>query len=211
MNTPATPKRPRHNLSTLSAVDLSPEHVALLEACKPACGGSNLWRSRKLAEAHELLALAQISRRLVILHLDLSVDLRVDLLMKVKVAFRPNPAGPIEVADLARLGVIYREEAVETPQPGFSFIQILAPRPVFNPIVSPDPLQVLCLGQLPAGVPCKEVILITYSALCMTSLQIDLGEPAGLLNAAAAEYFQRNPQLLPLSREPFLLQEGVSA
>ena len=165
------------DLSSLSQVELNAHHSAMFAAAKSTCGGSAAWRHRKMAEALELLALAQLSLRLLILYLDLTVDLRVALLMRVTVPCLTKPNGPLEIGDTAHLGLVYREESLVMPQPGFSFVQILAPRPVWHPNVSPDPTQVLCLGpSLAAGIPLREIILMTYGALTMMTVQIDPGE-----------------------------------
>jgi hypothetical protein len=199
------------DLSSLSQVELNAHHSAMFAAAKSTCGGSAAWRHRKLAEALELLALAQLSPHLLILYLDLTVDLRVALLMRVTVPCLSKPNGPLEVGDTAHLGLVYREESLVLPQPGFSFVQILAPRPVWHPNVSPDPTQVLCLGpRLAAGIPLREIILMTYGALTMMTVQIDPANSAGVFNPAAADWFQRNPGLIPLSREPFLKTAEVS-
>jgi hypothetical protein len=193
------------DLSSLSQVQLGARHAAMLESAKATCGGSAPWRHRKLAEGAELCRLAEVCGRLVILQLDLTADLRADLLLQVTVPCLPNPAEALVVAEAARLGVIYRDEAMLLPQPGYSFVQILAPRPVWHANVSPDSVQVLCLGpSLPAGIPLREIILMAYGALTMMSVQLDPANSAGVLNPAAAEWFQRNPGLIPLSRAPFM-------
>jgi hypothetical protein len=199
------PAMSRRDLSSLSQVPLGVRHAAMLESAKSMCGGAAPWRHRKLAEAMDLCRLAELCGRLTILRLDVAVDLRADLLLRVTVPCLPDPAGPLVVAEAARLGVIYREQSIMLPQPGYSFVQILTPRPVWHPNVSPDAVQVLCLGtSLPAGVPLREIILMTYGALAMLTMQLDPADSAGLLNPAAADLFQRNPGIIPLSREPFL-------
>ena len=210
MKAQLAPQSPRRDLASLSEVPLDAHHAALLERVKSSCGGSAPWRHRKQAEAFDLCRLSQISRRLVILHLDLTMDLRVDLLLQVTVPCMPNPKERLEVADTARLGIIYREESMMLPQPGYSFVQILAPRPVWHANVSSDSVQALCLGpSLPAGLPLREIILMCYGALTMMTVQLDPANSAGVLNPAAAEWFQRNPGLIPLSREPFLQPVGA--
>ena len=197
--------KPSCNLSSLSQVQLGARHEAMLAAARSRCGGGAPWRQRKLAEAAELCRLAELSGRLAVLQLDLAVDLRADLLLQVTVPCRPNPSGPLELAEAARLGITYREAAILVPQPGYSFVQILAPHPVWHPNVSPDPVQVLCLGpSLPAAIPLREIILMTYGALTMMSVQLDPANSAGVLNPAAAEWFQRNPSFILESHAPFI-------
>jgi hypothetical protein len=111
----------------------------------------------------------------------------------------------LAIAQATRVGIVYREAALVTPQPGYSFGQILAPHPVWHPNVSWDMNQVLCLGpSMPAGIPLREIVLMVYGALSMLSVQLDPANSAGVLNPAAADWFQRNPGLIPLSREPFV-------
>jgi hypothetical protein len=50
----------------------------------------------------------------------------------------------------------------------------------------------------------KDVVLMTYGALAMQAVMIDETDPAGLMNPAAARYFQQNRDLIPLSAAPFL-------
>jgi hypothetical protein len=198
-------QKPMRGLWSLSDVQTGPRHAALLASAKSMSGGCAAWRYRKAAEAMELCQLAELSGRLLILGIDLTADLRADLLLRVSVPCLPNPGEPLVVADTARLGVIYREDAIVLPQPGYSFVQILAPHPVWHPNVSADRVQVLCLGpSLPAGVPLREIILMAYGALTMMGVQLDPGNSAGVMNPAAADWFQRNPARIPLSRESFL-------
>ena len=208
MNTP-NPTPPRSfNLSNLNEMPLIGYHQAIWESAQKICNGPVVCRHRLLAEAHDLLALAQLSGRLLVHWLDLSVGLRAKVELEVPVPCLPNPAGPLQVAPRALLGVIYPQEAMLLPQPGYAFIRILQPRPVWHSNVSPDQNQALCLGpQLPAGMPLKEILLMTYGALTMQTTQLDLLDPAGVLNPAAADWWQHSSKLIPLSREPFLRNE----
>jgi hypothetical protein len=210
MKTPEPTTEPTPVLSHLGTVQLDSHHTAILEAALATCGGSRPWRLRKATEARELLALAQVSRRLLVLHLDLRVDIRAVLLMRVTVPCMPDPSGHLRIEETAHLGIVYREEALFLPQPGFSFVQLLGPQSVWHPNVSADPVQVLCLGtSLGPGLPVRELILLCYGALTMMSVQLDPANSAGVLNPAAADFFQRNTSLLPLLREPFLISKGA--
>lgn len=195
-----------YDLTRLSEVKLGDNYDRILRQVTPSCGGSAPWRHRKLAETHDLLALAQISNRIRIMGLDLIGDMHVDLVMKVPVPCVPDQRGELRVAQGARLAVTYREKAMQLPLAGYTFVEIREPRPVWHANVSPDPRQVLCLGtELPAGIPLNEVILMSYSALAMITVQLDVRDSAGLLNPAASDYFLRSPSLMPLTREPFVL------
>lgn len=206
MTVPTATTRPAPTgLAALSRLGLNAYHQAFLDTARQTCGGPPACCQRKLAEAHDLLALAELSGRLDVHSLDLAGDLRAKVRMRVPAPCRPDPDGPLRVAPFVLLGVIYPERAAILPQPGYAFIRILAPGPIWHSNVSPDPNQVLCLGpSLPAGIPLKEIILMTYGALTMQATQLDPGDPAGVLHPEAAEWWQRNPQLIPLTVEPFL-------
>lgn len=209
---PSSPSAdPPPSLASLSGIRLTAQHQALLDDCARRNHGSRVWQGRKLAEAKDLLRLAQLSGRLRILGLDLGTDLRAELLLQVTVPCLSHPRDSLHVAPMARLGVVYREEAVSRPQPGFTFVQILEPRPVWHPHVSYDRFQVMCLGsRIAPGFPLRELILLAYMALAMVAIRLDDQDPAGLLNHESCRWYLRNLSLLPLSQEPFLLQSGTS-
>ena len=65
--------------------------------------------------------------------------------------------------------------------------------------------QLLCLGTtLPVGIPCRELVLSAYGALTFQLLAIDERDPAGVMNAEAALWWQQRASMLPLSDVPFL-------
>jgi hypothetical protein len=208
MNAISPPQVLPGSLSNLPEVPLNAHYQAIWEAAQKICGGPPACRHRMIAEAHDLLVLAQLSTRLLVHWLDLSSGLRAKVEMDVPTPCLPDPAGPLQVAPRALLGVMYPQEAMVMPLPGYAFVRILAPRPVWCSNVSNDPNQVLCLGpRLPAGTPLKEIILMTYGALSLQTTQINLLDPAGVLNPAAADWWQRNTSRIPLTREPFLRSE----
>lgn len=201
---------PPPDLANLGRVVLNPSHQRLLDQAARFSRGPPHWKRRKLAEAADLARLAQLSRRILLLHLDLSWDLRADILMRVPVPCLPDSTKPLTVAPIARLGFIYRPAILETPQPGFSIVHIIEPRRVWHPHVSFDDHQALCLGpSVSSSWPLRECVLLSYMALCMVAIELDPLNPAGVLNAESCDYYQRHPQLLPLSREPFLLPAEV--
>lgn len=208
MNTQTIAPIPRRGLSALNEVVLDERHRHLLEFARATCGGPAAWRQRKLVEAQELLALAQLSRRLRIEWLDVSVDLRAVIEMQVTVPCLRSPDAPLDIAPRAMLGIMYRQEVLISPQPGYSFVQILSPGPVWHANVSRDQNQVLCLGtSLPVGIPLKEILLMAYGALTFQTIQLDPGDSAGVMNPAAAQWWscENNRKKIPLSREPFLV------
>jgi len=214
MNPSSPTAPPPFGLANLHEVPLDARHQAILEAAKRGCGGPVACRQRQGAEAHDLLALAQLSGRLQVHWLDLAAGLRAQVEMQTPVPCLPDPAGPVRIAPRALLGLRYPQEAMFTPQPGYAFVCILLPRQVWLSNVSHDANQALCLGaRLPAGIPLKEIVLMTYGALTMQTTQLDLLDPAGVLNAEAALWWQlpNNTRQIPLSREPFLLPKANHA
>lgn len=192
-------------LSMLHEVELTEPFRSIYAQVAPGAAGPEPWRRRKLAGAHELLVLAQVSGRVVLQYLELAASLRTVFLLKVPVPCRPA-GGEFVVAPTALLGLTYKQEAMLTAQPGYSFLEILEPRDVFHSNVSnAPPGQMLCLGpQLPAGIRISELVLMAYTALSLQTIQFSLVDPAGVLNPAAARWFQANPATIPLTKEPFL-------
>jgi len=205
MSTPAA-LNADFDLTQLARVPLDPLHVGLWQRALAMCHGSPIWQSRKRSEAYEVLALAQVSRRLIVLGLDLRGPLRVHFRMRAPVPCLPDRQGELQIAPWAELGLCYAESALVEPQPGYNFICLLHPWHAWIPnVASPEFGQRLCLGpQLPAGTRLREIIFLTYQALTLASVQFNPFDPAGVMNAAAAEWYQRNPGKIPLRTEPFL-------
>ena len=197
---------PGFDLTQLARVPLDPHHEQMLQLAQAGCGGSPAWRSRKNAEAYELFALAQISRRLTILALDLREAMRVHFLMRGPVPCLPDPAGDLQIEPCAELGLCYPVSAVVEPQPGYNFICLLRPFHPWHPNIAPAEFgQRICLGpQLPAATRVREILFLTFQALTLAAAQFNPLDPAGVMNAAAAEWFQRNPGRIPLTKEPFI-------
>ncbi len=190
----------------LAGQRLRPHHRRLLRAACETSGGPSVWMRRKEAEGRDLLALCERAPgRLTVHQLSLGDDLKALCELRVPVATRGSDDGDIEIAGGAVLGLCYPLAALLEAQPGYAFITILSPQPVWHAQVSAPPIQRLCLGDtLPAGVRVKELILMTYAALAMQTFQIDAADAAGVLNAEAARWWQDNAGRIPLSRAPFL-------
>jgi hypothetical protein len=203
--TTVRPEIPPGGLAALAAVTLSAENQRVLEGAMHVAGGPPVWRCRKQAEARDLLALAQVAPRLKVGWVDLAADLRALLFLRVPVPCRPGAAGDLVLAPQAVLGLTYPQEALRQPLPGYSFLQVLAPGDVWHANVAFGPVRPLCLGAaLPAGTRVKELVLMAYGALSMQTVQIDEQDGAGVMNAEAAQWWQKNTARVPLSRAPFL-------
>jgi len=163
------------------------------------------WRNRKHAEAHELLVLAERAERLTVVGLDLTTELRALVRLVVPVATRPEPEGELVVAPEAELALFYPMAALRGALPGWSFVSIQEPQDAWSASIAQGPDQRLCLGtRLPAGIPLREILLASYSALAMQAIQIDERDEAGVMNLAAARYWQSRTSILPLTRAAFL-------
>lgn len=199
---------PPGGLAALAQVDLVGRYKTMHDRAKQFCEGPSAWRARKLAEAHDLLALALISGgRMAVEELDLRQSVRALIALRVPVPLQPDEGGKLRTAEGALLGLTYREDAVYVPQPGYAFVQLLVPRQgVWHAQVGkPEDGQPVCLGEsLPPAIPVRELVLLTYGALSMTSVMVDHTDPAGVMNGAAARWWQQNLDKVPLSREPFL-------
>jgi hypothetical protein len=210
MNITTSQSTPRRvSLSALADVQLNAQNQRLMDLAAATCRGPVPWGHRKLCEAHHVLALGQVSNRLQPEWIDLSDAMRVSLIMKVPVPCLPHPNQPIQIATNARLGLTYRREAIFAPQPGHSFINILWPPFVWHSNVAFDPRQPLCLApKLTANLPATELLVQSFLALSLQAISLDMLDSGGVLNPAAAEFFQRRTDLVPLTREPFVMPTG---
>jgi len=193
------------DLTQLGNVPLDSRHSRTLQLASSSCGGPPMWRNRKLVEARLAVALAQISNRLAILSLDLHDDIRLHLLMRVPVACLPDPGGPLQIAPVAELGIVYPSNAVTEPQPGYSFVSLLNPLPALYPnISSPATGQRICLGTTLVGIRLYEILFMVYRALTLQTVQFDAMDSAGIMNPTAADWFQRHPEKIPLTTASFV-------
>lgn len=194
------------DLTQLAKIPLDESHSYIFESARSACGGSSMWRVRKEVEARELIALAQVSERIAILMLDLRADIRVQFIMRVPVPCMPSPDGPIHFATAAEVGLVYPATAVVEPQPGYSFACLLRPLQAWHPNIGPLATgQRICLGPtLPAGVQIREIIFLLYRLFTLQTAQFNSFDPAGVMNGAAAEWWQSNVDKIPLTNESFI-------
>ncbi|MCX5676337.1 MAG: hypothetical protein NTX87_15150 [Planctomycetota bacterium] len=199
------PVVPEGGLRALPTVDLNKRNGAMLEAAAAASLGSPIWRARKQAEAREVLALSQIADRFRVYEVRMSTDLLVVAEMHVPVPCMEGPDQPLQVFPKALLGIKYPEAVLSESLPGTVFVQVLAPGGVWHPNVARAYGQPLCLGpRMPAGIPLREIVLLTYGALSMQTVQLDPGDAAGVLNVEAAQYWQANVDKIPLTRASVL-------
>jgi hypothetical protein len=68
-----------------------------------------------------------------------------------------------------------------------------------------QPEQTLCIApQVPAGTRTAMLMLRLYGALSMQSIQLDVGDPAGVFDAEIARWWQENLHRVPLTRTALL-------
>ncbi|MBU1695071.1 MAG: hypothetical protein KJ726_09180 [Verrucomicrobia bacterium] len=194
-------------LNQLDQVVLNNASQALMKAAAACMDRATAWGRRKLVEYGELVKLAQIAPyrlRLADCHLDAD-PLMVLVAMNVPVPLELNVDGTLRQSDLAVLGIVYPEAVVKQPLPGTAFVEVTYPPDVFHPNIAKGPRQQLCLGAtMPRGIPLREIIVLSYAALCGQSVTIDFHDPVGVLNLEACRFFEAHPQALPLTKEPFL-------
>ncbi len=203
--------------SRLTDVSLSPAHAQMLVGAQAVSRGPEPWKARKRSEAHQLLALAQLAgeKRMQVLGLDLSEDMRAVIRLDAPVALRPGPDGALRVVRGAVIGLVYPRTILAAPPPGTSLLSLLyPPRGAWYPNIGAFMGQPMCLGTfLPTGIPASELVFLAWGLLTLTNVMLDAGDPAGVMNLAAAEFWMANRDLMPLTREPFLASgsgaEGV--
>ncbi len=192
-------------LSDLDRVVLRPEIETQLERAAALSQGSPSWRARKRAEARDLLALAEIAPRMTVLALDLATTLLAFIRLRGVAPCLPPAAQELDVAREIHLALRFPPEILTTPLPGHALVQVVKPQHVHHPNVSRGPVQLLCLGaSIPIGYPLREAVIGSYAALTLQSIQLDERDHAGVMNPAAARWWQAHAPEIPLSTDRFL-------
>jgi len=201
----STPALQGFGLSDLPRVPLRPEHEEALRRAREVTLGEGAWRHCKLSTVRDLFALEQISERMEVIAIDPSTELRAIVRLRCAVPCLPPGATDLVVEDEVELALHLPEEILRGPLPGYALVEILKPFHVHHANVSSGPSQRLCLGaNVPRSYPLREAVLASYGAVTMQSVTLDTRDPAGLMNAEAADWWQQNLHRIPLSRVPFL-------
>lgn len=202
------PVVPPGGLKALETMPLAAEQQAFFDRITASMSGPQFWCARKSSEARDVMALDQITARMHVQYFDVRQDIKLVIRLETPVACMPAGQQEIVIREEAILGISYLPEDLRQPQPGYKFVQILEPFDVWHPNVGMQPApfgQPLCLGpRLPAGIRLKELILLSYGALTMQTVQMDEYDAAGVMNWPAAGYWQQNVHPIPLSRASFL-------
>jgi hypothetical protein len=202
-------------LSDLYRVPLLPQQEEGLQRLRETALGTPAWRARKESEARDLLALERIADRMEVLAIEAATEMHALVRLRAPVPCMPPGARQLLVEDQVDLVLLYPEEILRGPLPGYAIVEILAPRDVYHAnVASRGPSQRLCLGaNVPRGYPLREAVLASYAALTLQSVMIDELDPAGVMNGEAARWWQGNSGRIPLTTTPFLapIRAGKSA
>lgn len=197
-----------YGLSDLQTLPLSPENQLALDQRLDDMQGTAAWRQRKRVEARALIALSQIAPRLVIRHLDLRTDVSVLIeLRDTPVPCMAPGASDIHIVSGALIAIDYPAEILIHPLPGTRTTRLLRPsNPHHSNIGPPDASPpAVCLGEnTPRGFPLTEIVLTTYAALTLQAISLDYRDSIGVLDPAAAIWWQANAQRAPLTTAPFI-------
>ena len=195
-------------LSRLGKVELEGRFLEHYDRGIAKCHNAGFYENRMKVEFRDYLALAQVSGRIDPLDVSFEGTFRLHFLLRARFPLK-NSAGEVVVADRAALVLHYPESAVRESLKGTEFVRILGAN-AFHPNISVAdsilPFQALCLGpSVLQATRIRELILTSYGLLTLQSHTMDPLDPAGVLNAEAAEYWQQNCHRIPLSNEPFVL------
>jgi hypothetical protein len=200
------PEERAFGLHDLPDVPLLPKQEQAIERMRTVSLGPPWWRGRKEEEVRELFALENICKRMTIRAIDPTTELVVGVGLEVAVPCMPPDTDQLVVETQAELVLRYPEEILRGPLPGPALVHIVSPRHVYHANVGfVQGVQPLCLGvNVPRGFPLREALLAAYAALTMQAVTIDEQDPAGVMRADCARWWQANRERIPLSREPFL-------
>lgn len=200
-------------LNALDRIEFDAASMKRMDDARRKIDASTAWGRRKLAEYGDVVKLDQAARyRMKLADCQLAAaPLHMMVAMNVPVPRTPNTDGELRTGELAVLGIVYPEDVLRQPLPGSFFVEVLYPPDVFHPNCAPGPRQQLCLGAvMPRGIPVREILLLSYAALCGQSVTIDFTDPVGVLNLEACRFFEAHPAALPLTTEPFLRREETA-
>jgi hypothetical protein len=161
--------------------------------------GPRQWKLWKQSGVEEMLDFVHRASRVHLLSLDLRGDLELAYHIRMPIPRRPH-GERLVVGHGVTFHLVFREEWTEFAPKGWEPVGIVDPRDVFHPNVNPLMKGALCLGALPAGIPPKELIQLSYFAGTMQNIQLAEDDPAGVLNPLACEFFRCHHDCWPLTR-----------
>lgn len=176
-------------------------HRYLLEGALKRNLGDRAWSHWKAEEAAALVDLADHAPRMRMLELNLEGDMAAVFHMTMPVPREPVD-GKLQIGDHALLALRYEECWRWKPPPGWAMLGLLHPSDAYFPNQSPQ-LRSICLGDLPTGIPPREIALLGFYAVTLQNYMLDETDPHGVLNVKACHYFRAHPEWLPLTRDGF--------
>lgn len=167
-----------------------------------------LWKSLETAEVIDLFEQAnqqQHTPRVEVLDIDFTGDLNMVFRVLMPVPRAPVN-GELQLATSALFHVHYEEHWRREAPDGWAPLGLIEPRDAFHTNVNMDIPHLrgaVCLGDLPPGVPLKELILMGYYALTLQNHVLDERDPNGILNLKACEFYRNHQEHLPLTHAGF--------
>ena len=172
-------------------------HQRLGAAALAQIGGGRSWASFKEQSLQEALAMIALAPRVELLSVDLQGDLQLTYRIDMPTPRWPTADGLV-IGRGAIFHLVYLDEWRTTPPPGIGPVGVFHPLDIFHPNAKPALRGALCLGELPAGVAPKELLLMAYYLVALQDYTLDETDPHGVFNPQACEYFRLRPEYLPL-------------
>lgn len=174
-------------------------HEQIRQRALQTLGGSRSFVGWKTASLNDVVDLANRAERIDLLDARLHGDFELVYRVQMPVPRWPQ-GGRLVIGESVVFHLVYAEQWRTEPPPGWLPLGVFEPMDIFHPNCRPDLRGALCLGDLAAGIPPKELILLGYYLASLQDYTLDEQDPHGVLNAAACEYYRCHSEYLPLTR-----------
>lgn len=178
-------------------------HQQLREQALQNNGGSRSFVRWKTAALNDAVDLANRAERLELLSANLYGDFELVYRIRMPVPRWPSN-GELVIGDSVVFHLGYVDQWRTEPPPGWLPLGVFEPMDIFHPNSRPSLRGALCLGDLAAGIPPTELMLLGYFLASLQDYTLDEHDPHGVLNAAACEYYRCHSEYLPLTRTGLL-------
>lgn len=175
-----------------------PKEEILADALRNNAGTAS-WKRWKAHSAQDIVALANEAPRMTLLDLSIAGDFKLAYHIHMPVPVR-NGDSELRVVDGAVFCMRYLDEWRTEPPPPYAILGALHPHGLFHPNVRRGPISTICVGDVPAGVMPREIVLLGYYALSNQQLTIDETDPQGVLMFEACDFYRNHPEYVPLTR-----------
>lgn len=186
----------------------------ILERARANNFGKRPWQVWKSFEAGEVVDLFEKSNkqaaaaggdaancggpRVELLNIDFQSDLHIAYRVQMPVPRWPVD-GKLQLGSSADFHLHYQEQWRWEAPAGWEPLGLFDPPDAYHPNMRPSLRGAICLGELPAGVPPKELVLMGYYALSLQNHVLDETDPHGVLNIPACEFYRNHQEYLPLT------------